>query len=170
MNLILIGMPGAGKSTVGVLLAKELGYDFVDTDLLIQNSCEKKLHELLLEDGIDAFKQLEGRVLSELCVDRTVIATGGSAVYSDAGMAHLKQSGKVLYLSLPYPLLRDRLGDYTHRGIVLSPGQTLKDLYDERTPLYEQYADLVLHVGNDPIAATVRQAMALLPPLLSASL
>ena len=140
-NIILIGMPAAGKSTVGVLLAKSLGFRFLDTDLLIQEKENHLLHEIIREDGLDRFLAIENEVLSTLDVTRTVIATGGSAVYSKPGMANLKALGPVIYLNIGFDTLKKRLGDYQNRGVVLREGMTLRDLYEERTALYRHYAD-----------------------------
>ncbi len=143
-NIVLIGMPSCGKSTVGVLLAKNLGLRFLDTDLLIQETTGKLLHESIAELGSDGFLALEDRILSGVMAENTVIATGGSAVYGVDAMAHLREIGKVVYLKISYETLCERLGDYTHRGVVMPAGYTLRDMYDERVALYEKYADLVL--------------------------
>lgn len=143
-NIILIGMPSCGKSTVGVLLAKQLGYRFLDTDLLIQEKTGKLLHELIAERGRDGFLSLENATLASIDTDKTVIATGGSAVYGEGAMAHFKQSGTVVYLKIDFETLSERLGDYVHRGVVMRAGHTLKDMYEERAALYERYADLTL--------------------------
>lgn len=141
-NIILIGMPSSGKSTLGVLLAKQLGYDFIDTDLVIQKRSGKRLQQLLDEDGHDAFLRAEEEALLAVRAKRAVIATGGSAVYSACGMAHLKEEGKVVYLKLPFRIIRRRLSNLSTRGVVLAPGQTLEQLYLERCGLYERYADI----------------------------
>lgn len=148
-NIVLIGMPGSGKSTLGVLLAKALGRDFVDTDLLIQRKAGNLLQPLLEQRGIDGFLDLEAETVRELRVCGAVIATGGSVVYRDAAMAHLKANGVLVYLELPYEEIRRRVKNLPTRGVALRPGQTLRDLYDERTPLYQGYADLriALHAG-----------------------
>lgn len=143
-NIILIGMPSCGKSTVGVLLAKNLGYRFIDTDLAIQEHHGKLLHEIIAERGIEGFLQLENEVCAALEASRTVISTGGSAVYGKEAMAHLKSIGTVIYLKISYETLTARLGDYVHRGVILHEGYTLKDLYRERTALYEAYADHIV--------------------------
>ncbi len=143
-NIILIGMPSCGKSTVGVLLAKNLGLRFLDTDLLIQEKTGKLLHELIAELGNDGFLALENQILSEVQAENTVIATGGSAVYAKDGMANLKKLGKIAYLFISFETLCERLGDYTHRGVVMPKGYTLRDMYDERAVLYAKYADLTL--------------------------
>ncbi len=143
-NIILVGLPSCGKSTVGVLLAKNLGYRFVDSDLIIQERTGKLLHELIEERGIDGFLQLENDINASLSCDRAVISTGGSAIYGKEAMAHLKQNGLVVYLKIDFDTLTERLGDYVHRGVVLPEGYTLLDLYRERTRLYERYADLTV--------------------------
>lgn len=140
-NIILIGMPGAGKSTVGVVLAKKLGYAFVDADLVIQSREGKLLHEIIAERGVEGFWRVEESVGESMEARRTVIATGGSAVYGPKAMAHYKQIGTVVYLSLPLNEIRERLGDLNERGVTLQEGQDLAGLYEERVPLYEGYAD-----------------------------
>ncbi len=148
-NIVLIGMPSCGKSTVGVLLAKNLGMRFLDTDLLIQEQTGKLLHELIAERGSDGFLALENNILSRVTAENTVIATGGSAVYGADGMANLKKLGKTVYLFISFETLCERLGDYTHRGVVMPKSYTLRDMYDERSELYEAYADLVLRESAD---------------------
>lgn len=143
-NIILIGMPGAGKSTVGVVLAKKLGYSFVDADLVIQSREGKLLHELIAERGVEGFWKLEEAVGESIETKRTVIATGGSAIYGEKAMAHYKQIGTVVYLSLPLEEIRKRLGDLTERGVTLREGQDLDGLYAERKQLYERYADVTV--------------------------
>ena len=143
-NVILIGMPGAGKSTVGVVLAKKLGYAFVDADLLIQSREGKLLHEIISERGVEGFWRVEESVGESIEAHRTVIATGGSAVYGPKAMTHYKQIGTVIYLSLPLAGIRERLGDLDERGVTLREGQDLDSLYAERLPLYEKYADITL--------------------------
>lgn len=143
-NIILIGMPGAGKSTVGVVLAKKIGYAFVDADLVIQSLEGKLLHELIAERGVEGFWKLEEAVGESIETKRTVIATGGSAIYGEKAMAHYKQIGTVVYLSLPLEEIRKRLGDLTERGVTLRDGQDLDSLYAERLPLYERYADVTV--------------------------
>lgn len=143
-NLVLIGMPGAGKSMVGVLLAKTLRKRFVDTDLLIQETTGRHLQEIIDTDGVDAFMKTEEEIVLRHTFHNTVIATGGSVVYSPKAMAHLKSDGIVVYLSVTFEEMTRRLRNITTRGIVLHPGQTLRDLYDERVPLYERYADITV--------------------------
>ena len=162
-NIIMIGMPASGKSTVGVLLAKNLGYRFLDCDLLIQEREGKLLHEIIEERGVEGFLELENRVCSTIEADRTVISTGGSAVYGEEGMAHLKTLGKVLYLKIDYDTLVKRLGDYSHRGVVSPNATTLEELFAERTPLYEKYADLVVDEADTEgdLTQTVSRCLAL---------
>lgn len=143
-NIILTGMPGSGKSTVGVVLAKKLGYRFIDSDLVIQERCGKLLHQLIEERGEAGFLVLENEINASILADGAVIATGGSAVYGKEAMTHFKEMGQVVYLELDYEELKERLGDLHERGVVLKEGMTLRELYEERTPLYEKYADLVI--------------------------
>lgn len=143
-NIVLIGMPGAGKSTVGVVLAKKLGYSFVDSDLVIQETYGKLLHELIEENGVEGFWKIENDVNASINRHRSIIATGGSAIYGKEAMEHLREIGTVVYLKLPYAVIEDRLGDLNARGVTLRPGQTLRDLYEERVPLYEKYAHVVV--------------------------
>lgn len=141
-NIVLIGMPGVGKSTVGVILAKVLGYQFLDADLVIQQQEGKLLKEIIAETGTEGFIQVENRVNAGIQCERTIIATGGSVVYGKEAMEHLKNIGTVVYLEVPYEIIEKRLSDIKGRGVVLKKGQTLRELYLERTPLYEKYADL----------------------------
>lgn len=137
-------MPGAGKSTVGVVLAKKRGCRFLDSDILIQEKYDALLHELIAKYGIDGFLKMEEEVNASIDVKRTVIATGGSVVYGKAAMEHFKRMGKVVYLKLSCERIRERLGDLSGRGVILREGQTLDDLYSERIPLYEKYADVTI--------------------------
>ncbi len=149
-NIILIGMPGCGKSTVGVLLAKRLGYRYIDVDLLIQEAAGKRLFEILRDDGGDCFADLENRIGAELQATRTVIATGGSMVYGKDAMAHLKSIGTVVYLNVPLEELTKRVNNFETRGILMAEGETLADLFAQRTPLYEHYADITVNcTGNN---------------------
>lgn len=142
-NIVLIGMPGAGKSTVGVVLAKRLGYRFLDSDLVIQEQTQKLLHELITEHGVDGFLKIEEEINASLSCENAVIATGGSVIYGEKAMEHLREIGCVVYLKLSYEEIEERLGDLTARGVALKDGQTLRDLYNERCPLYEKYAHVV---------------------------
>ena len=159
-NIVLIGMPGAGKSAVGVVLAKRIGWRFVDSDLVIQEKYGKLLHELIEERGVQGFWKLENEVNASLDVTKSVIATGGSVIYGADAMKHLRQTGQVIYLQLPYKEVEERLGDLNARGVTLLPGQTLRDLYEERTPLYEKYADITISCSGLPLREIVAQIAA----------
>ncbi len=159
-NIILIGMPSCGKSTVGVLLAKQLGYRFIDSDLLIQERTGKLLHELIATDGIDGFLRIENEVNASIETERTVISTGGSVVYGREAMEHLRTLGRVIYLKISFEVLSERLGDYVHRGVVLPEGYTLLDMYRERAALYEAYAHETVDEGEDAeIGHTLQSAL-----------
>lgn len=155
MSVILIGMPSCGKSTVGVLLAKKLGYKFIDSDLLIQEREGRLLHDIIADEGIDGFLKIENDVNCSITDEKAVISTGGSAVYGEEAMAHLKTLGMVVYLNITYETMAERLGDYVHRGVVLREGYTLKDMYDERVQLYEKYADLTVNCTSGEISSTL---------------
>lgn len=159
-NVILIGMPGAGKSTVGVVLAKKLGYAFVDSDLVIQSKEGRLLHEIISEQGIEGFWAVEENVNASIDAHRTVIATGGSAVYGGRAMEHFKQIGVVVYLKLSCGAIAERLGDLNERGVTLREGQGLSDLYAERVPLYEKYADFIVDCEALSIREIVEQISA----------
>ena len=148
-NLVLIGMPASGKSTVGVILAKVIGYDFIDTDILIQKSQKKRLAQIIKEIGVDGFLEVENRVNASVEADHCIIATGGSAVYGEDAMRHFKEIGHIMYLKTDFETIRKRLGNIRQRGVALREGQTLRDLYDERTVLYEKYADTVIEESGD---------------------
>ena len=154
-NIVLIGMPGVGKSTVGVVLAKALGYNFVDADLVIQQQTGKLLCELIAEHGTEGFLEIEDEANSRIEGHKAVIPTGGSAVYCANAMEHYKEIATVLYLSVSYETLEERLGDLKNRGVVLNDGQTLKDLYDERTAYYEKYADVTVNEEGLSIRETI---------------
>ena len=154
-NLILVGMPASGKSTIGVILAKVIGYDFIDSDLLIQRKEGKRLSEIIEEKGIDGFLAVENEVNASIEASQCVIATGGSAVYGEEAMKHLREIGAVIYLQVDYSVIQKRLHNIRQRGVVLRQGQTLQDLYDERTVLCEKYADLIVREGSGEIEAVV---------------
>ncbi len=154
-NIVLIGMPGVGKSTIGVILAKVLGYQFLDADLLIQEREGKLLKDIIDEVGTEGFIQVENRVNASINCDRTIIATGGSVIYGQEAMEHLKEIGTVVYLEVPFSILEKRLSDIKGRGVVLKEGQTLYDLFLERTPLYEKYADVQLSEEGLGVEETV---------------
>lgn len=148
MNIVLIGMPGCGKSTVGVLLAKSMLCDFVDTDLIIQNKYKKSLCEIINADGVEGFTEKENITLAELNCENSVIATGGSAVYCKEGMKNLKKDGIVIYLKLSVEEIEKRIKNIKTRGIAMKEGTTLEELYQERSALYEHYADIVINCHN----------------------
>lgn len=154
-NIVLIGMPGVGKSTVGVILAKVLGYQFLDADLVIQQQEGKLLKEIIREVGTEGFIEVENRVNAGIECSKTIIATGGSVVYGKEAMEHLKEIGTVVYLEVPYSTIEKRLSDIKGRGVVLRDGQTLYDLYMERTPLYEKYADFCVSEDGLNVEQTV---------------
>lgn len=156
-NIILIGMPGAGKSTVGVVLAKRRGCRFLDSDLLIQEKYDALLHELITKYGTEGFLKIEEEVNASIDVKQTVIATGGSVVYGRKAMEHLGKIGTVVYLKLSCETIKDRLGDLNERGVTLRQGQTLEDLYAERIPLYEKYADVTVDCEKKSIREIVSE-------------
>ncbi|MDH3643044.1 MAG: shikimate kinase [Gammaproteobacteria bacterium] len=160
-NVVLIGMPGAGKSTIGVLLAKRLGYDFVDTDVLIQIREGQILQDTLDAYGYLALRAIEEEVLLSLHASRTVIATGGSAVYSDKAMQYLAKDGTIVYLAADLDDLRGRIHDYESRGIARRPDQDLSDLYAERTRLYGKYAEITVAAAPPPeeVVAAIEKAL-----------
>ncbi|MCI5872694.1 MAG: shikimate kinase [Clostridiales bacterium] len=158
-NIVLIGMPGVGKSTVGVVLAKVMGYQFVDADLVIQEKERKLLCEIIEEVGADGFIEVENRINSRIEAHHAIIATGGSVVYGKEAMTHLKEIGTVVYLKLPYEELNQRLKDIKGRGVVLKDGQTLRDLYEERVPLYEKYADIAVDEYQLNVEQTIEKIM-----------
>lgn len=161
-NVILIGMPGVGKSTAGVILAKVLGYRFIDADLLIQQEENRLLHEIIRQEGPEGFLAIENRVNAGIQAQKSVIATGGSVVYGKEAMEHLKSIGTVVYLKLSYEILEKRLHNIRGRGVVLKRGQTLRDLYEERVLLYEKYADLVVEEENRDVEETIALIVAAL--------
>lgn len=164
-NLVLIGMPGSGKSTVGVLLAKRLGLGFIDTDLLIQQETGRTLQAIVDDDGYQALRRVEEQVLCKLDVRHQVISTGGSAVYSESAMHHLKADGLVVFLDIPLAVVLERIGDYSLRGISRRPDQSLEDMFIERLALYRRFADITIDcVGRnqdevcDVVLEQVRQS------------
>lgn len=163
-NIVLVGMPGAGKSTLGVVLAKILNKGFIDCDLVIQQECDKTLQALIDEYGVDGFLDIENRVLSDIQAENTIVATGGSAVYSDDAMRHLAGIGTVVYLDISYDSLTSRLDDLQERGVVLKGGNSmsLQDLYNERYPLYEACADMRVNIDDLSVSAAARKVAAAL--------
>ena len=163
-NIILIGMPGSGKSTVGVLLAKRLGLGFVDTDLLIQQHAGATLQDIVDADGYQALRQVEEDVLLQMEVQRHVISTGGSAVYSPHAMAHLRSTGVVVFLDIPLDEVMRRIGDHGNRGISRRPGQTFPELFEERLALYRQYADITVPASGrrqEAVCEAIVEALAI---------
>ena len=156
-NIILIGMPGAGKSTIGVLLAKSMGYNFLDTDLIIQSQQKKKLQEIIDEEGIDAFLKCEERALTSIDFDCTVVATGGSAIFSERGMKHLKNGGICVYLTVSEQELVKRLSNIKTRGIACRKGETVAEIIEERRAYYEKYADVTVNCENATAEQTVEK-------------
>lgn len=154
-NITLIGMPAAGKSTVGVLLAKRLGYNFVDVDIVIQQKTKKLLKQIIAEQGMTGFMDVENRINAELEVDQSVIAPGGSVIYGKEAMEHLKDISTIVYLKLTYDEVEKRLGNLVDRGVVLKEGMTLRDLYNERVPYYERYADITIEEAGKNVGAVV---------------
>ncbi|MDL2295472.1 shikimate kinase [Lachnospiraceae bacterium OttesenSCG-928-E19] len=160
-NIILIGMPAVGKSTVGVVVAKHLGYQFIDTDLVIQEQEKRLLKEIIAEEGIEGFLKIEDRVNSEVDTNKAVISPGGSIVYCKHAMEHYKKIGTVIYLRASFETIRNRLDNAKGRGVVLKDGQTLQDLYEERTVLFEKYADKIIDQDELELEQSVEAVLAL---------
>ena len=158
-NIVLIGMPACGKSSVGVILAKTAAMAFVDTDLLIQQEEGKKLQYIIDSQGMDDFLKIEERVLASVDVENSVISTGGSAVYSEKAMNHLKEKGIIVYLKLPLAEIDRRLKNIKTRGIAMKPGETLADLYDYRVPFYEKYADITIDAKDFSIEDVISEIL-----------
>lgn len=158
-NIILIGMPGVGKSSVGVVLAKALGYHFVDSDLVIQQTEGRLLSEIIEEKGNDGFIEVENNINSKIDVKRTVLATGGSAVYGTEAMEHFRNIGTVLYMKASFETIDSRLSNLVGRGVAMKKDQTLKELYEERCVLYERYADITLNVDKMSIEEIIVKIM-----------
>ena len=155
-NVILIGMPGSGKTTVGTYLSELIGYGYIDSDSVIVAREGMRLPEIIEKKGTEAFLDIEAKINSELCASRCVIATGGSVIYREKAIDALKKIGKVVYLKLSYEEIDRRLGDLKARGVALKDGFTLKDLYEERTPLYEKYADIVVCLDGLTVEESAR--------------
>jgi len=158
-NIILIGMPGAGKSTVGVVLAKVIGYKFLDSDLVIQEKEGKLLSQIIEDNGDAGFIRIENDVNKSIEVDNTVIATGGSAVYGDEAMEHFKSIGTVIYLEVPYKEIEKRVGSLKDRGVVSNGKASIEDIYADRIALYEKYADVIIKDWNMPIRETIEKIL-----------
>ena len=162
-NIVLIGMPSCGKSTIGVVLAKAMGYRYVDSDLVIQERTGKLLSEIIDEQGLEAFNQIENDINATLDYDRAVIATGGSVIYGEEAMEHLRSIGRVVYIELPLETLRERIGDLNARGVSIREGQSFEELYEERKPLYKKYAELIISAEG----MSIREVVHLLKEKLS---
>ena len=156
-NITLIGMPASGKSTIGVVLAKRLGKEFIDGDLLIQKRTGKLLKELIAEYGDDIFRDIEDDTLASLETENSIIAPGGSVVYGEEAMKNLKKISTVVYLELSYSIVKNRLGNLKERGVSIKKGQTLRDLYNERTKLYQKYADITVNEYKKTVSRIVSE-------------
>lgn len=161
-NIILIGMPAVGKSTVGVVVAKRLGYDFIDTDLLIQKQEKRLLKDIIAEEGNERFLEIENRVNRDLYAEYAVVSPGGSVVYCEEAMRHYKEIGTVIYLHAPYEEIEKRIQNVQNRGVVLGEGKTLKHVYDERLPLFEKYADYTISEEGIGLDETIEKVLELI--------
>ncbi len=166
MNVILIGMPGSGKSSVGVVLAKRLGMDFLDTDIVIQKKTQKRLSEIISEEGVEEFLKLEEEVNASLQVEDTIIAPGGSVVYGEKAMHHFREIGVVIYLKIGYKEMISRIGDIHTRGVALPNGMKLSEMYEERDKLYEQYAHYVVDELHKTKGKVISEIVSLVDELL----
>ena len=158
-NIVLIGMPAAGKSTIGVLLAKSMLKSFIDTDLIIQSKCGCALCDIIEKEGADSFLEIENFVICSNNYSDSVIATGGSAVYGEEAMAHLKKNSIIVYLDLSVKEIEKRIGNIHTRGVAIKSGMTLSDLYNERAPLYNKYADIIVNCEGKTAEETVEEIM-----------
>ena len=161
-NITMIGMPSSGKSTIGVLLAKRLGFSFVDVDIVIQEKEGRLLKEIIADEGMDGFLEVENRINAELEATLSVIAPGGSVIYGKEAMEHLKEISEVVYLKMSYEEMEKRIGNVVDRGVALKPGFTLRDLYNERVPYYEKYAEIVIDEEGKTPGQTVDELRALI--------
>lgn len=166
MNIVLIGMSGAGKSTLGVLRAKALGMDFVDTDIVIQQNQGTLLQDIIDNDGIEKFLEIEEKVVSALQLNNSIISTGGSVIYSETAMDILGQISQIIYLHVPYEEIKRRLINITTRGIVIRKGSSLKDVYEERVPLYKKYSTMTIDCSNKDIEQCISEMIANTPTYL----
>ena len=155
-NIILIGMPGCGKSTVGIILAKIIGYEFIDSDLIIQKERDMLLPELIERYGVDGFRRIENEINTAVIANKAIIATGGSVIYGREAMAHYKEIGTVVYIKLPCDEIAERVGDLSQRGVASDSNQTIADIYNERTPIYESYADITVDADGLRIEQTAK--------------
>lgn len=161
-NIILIGMPAVGKSTVGVVIAKRLGYDFIDTDLLIQKQEKRLLKDIIATEGNERFLEIENQVNRDLDAEYAVISPGGSVIYCEEAMQHYKQIGTIIYLQAPYEEIEKRIHNVESRGIVLREGKTLKDVYEERSILFETYADYTISEEGIGLGETIEKILELI--------
>lgn len=166
-NIVLIGMPGAGKSTIGVILAKVLGYEFIDSDLLIQAQEKSLLKDIIKDNGLEGFIGIENQINSEIQTQKTVIATGGSVIYGKEAMGHLRDIGTIVYIHLSLDILKNRLGNMKQRGVALKDGQTLKSLYAERCPLYEKHADIIVDGDGKTVEEVLSSVVHAITPFLN---
>lgn len=158
-NIVFIGMPAVGKSTVGVVVAKRLGYEFIDTDLLIQKQEQRLLREIIEQEGIDNFLKIENQVNRDIEVEHAVISPGGSVVYCEEAMRHFKENGIIVYLQVSFDTINSRLKNAKKRGVTLRNGQTLKYLYDERISLFEKYADITVSEEGLELEETIEKVL-----------
>lgn len=158
-NIVFVGMPAVGKSTVGVVVAKRLGYDFIDVDLLIQKQENRLLREIIAEEGLERFVEIENQVNSEVNAEKAVISPGGSVVYCEEAMNHYKEIATIVYLKASYETIRKRLRNAKKRGVVLREDQTIRDLYEERCVLFEKYADITISEDGQSLEKTIENVM-----------
>jgi shikimate kinase len=158
-NIIFIGMPASGKSTIGVVVAKHLGYDFIDSDLLIQKQEKRLLKDIIADVGNEGFLAIENQVNCDIEAERAVISPGGSIVYCQEAMEHFKEIGTIIYLKVSFETINERISNAKNRGVVLKEGQTLKDLYDERTCLFEKYADCIISEDGLSLEETIDKVL-----------
>lgn len=158
-NVIFIGMPASGKSTIGVVVAKHLGYDFIDSDLLIQKQEKRLLKDIIADVGNEGFLAIENQVNCDIKAERAVISPGGSIVYCQEAMEHFKEIGTIIYLKVSFETINERISSAKNRGVVLKEGQTLKDLYDERTCLFEKYADCTISEEGLSLEETIDKVL-----------
>ena len=156
-NIVLIGMPGVGKSSAGVVLAKALGYHFIDSDLVIQQQTGKLLCEIIKESGNDGFLEIEDKINASIMAEKSIIATGGSVIYGENAMKHFKEIGTILYLRASYETISSRLTNLKERGVAMNNSNSLLELYKERCILYEKYADIVVDVDGITIEETIHR-------------
>lgn len=160
-NIVLIGMPGVGKSTAGVVAAKLAGFQFLDTDLVIMQRDGRLLRDIIEQDGVEGFLAIENKVNASIDVSNTIIATGGSVIFGAEAMAHLADIGTIVYLRASYETVASRVTELKGRGVAMKPRQTLRDIYDERKALYEKFADRIIDVDTQSIESTAQHLAAI---------